>query len=114
MSLKKSTIIWSVVCGVSVIGALIAGVWSADQHWTPREIHKITTDQIYADMSQFQKDLAEQRARDAVTYWTRIEWELQNACDRHPNDQNLQRKLQRARSERQKAEQYLREVQRRR
>jgi hypothetical protein len=114
MNLPSAKQIWSVVGAFVVISGIIAGGWALEDHFTPREIHKVTTDQIYADMSQFQKDLAVQRAMDAVMYWRRVEWELQNACDRYPNDRNLRMKLQRAREERQRAERMLIDIQRRR
>jgi hypothetical protein len=104
--------IWSVVGALIVVGGLIAGGWALDEHFTPREVHNLTKDQIYADMSQFRKDLAVQRAQDNVIYWQRIELQIQDACDRYPNDKALQRKLQRAQYERRKAEQALWELQR--
>ena len=113
MNTPSSKQIWSVVGALVVVGGIIAGGWALDEHFTPREVHNLTKDQIYADMNQFQKDLRVQRAQDNVIYWQRIELQIQDACDRYPNDKNLQRKFERARYERQKAEQVLKELQRR-
>lgn len=105
--------IGGLIAAIVVAGGLVTAGWTLDEHWTTRKLHEITKKQIYADMSQFQRDLRVQRAMDSVNYWLRIELEMQNACDRYPNDINLKRKYERAKLEREKAERYLREVQRR-
>ena len=110
MKIPTTRQVWTSVGALAVIGGLIGAGWVLDEHWTPREIHEFTIDQVYADMGQFQKDLRVQRAQDNIIYWQRIELQMQDACDRYPNDRNLRRKYERAKRERQEAERRLREL----
>jgi len=108
-----------VICAVA---GIFGGLWAADTHFTPREIHKITNEQqnkefenaivqVQQRFIDLQADRKLEKARDNYWYWSRVTRELQDDCRRNPNDQNLKYKLNRAVDELNKAEAYLKTLQ---
>jgi hypothetical protein len=105
-------VVWGTIGVVVVLLSLFGSIWAIDDHYTPREIHELTIADVYQSIRNLQLNNTLQREQDNVIYWQRIELQLENACDSHPNDAALRRKYNRARHERQQAEQRLREAQR--
>jgi hypothetical protein len=52
-----------------------------------------------------------QRTQDEVFHWTRMEFEMERALERHPNDRRLQKQLKDAIDRRRDAENRLKALQ---
>jgi hypothetical protein len=123
MAIKKPSlrqVVWTAIIGFGSILGVVVAIWGWDYRYVQKvphaeldaksgEILELKFKEVHATMKQIQQTDIVKDARGEVQFWLRQEVLLESACDDAPSNTGLRRKYKRAKRERQKAEQRLRD-----